>query len=251
VYDDEPINVELDYDQYMSIDLGLDNFATIIESVSGTATIIDGKYVKSINRYWNKENARLQSIKDLQKIDGITDRQSKIMIKRNNRINEFLNRSVNYIIKACMEKKIGNIVVGELREIKQEINIGRRNNQNFVGIPYYIFKGKLRAKCELYGIRYKEQDEAYTSRTDALAFDEIKDQPYGKSRRIKRGLYRSITGVIINADVNGSLNILRKVASESVVRRIIGSGLVNKPERKRLSYESKLLSKPRPLGRGC
>ncbi len=230
---------------YLSIDLGLDNFATCIESVNGTAQIICGKYIKSINRYYNKEMARLQSIKDKQKISGFTKRQSEITVYRFNKINEFLNRAVNYIITACLENKIGNIAVGDFEGIKQEINNGRCNNQNFVEIPYYLFKRKLKSKCERYGIKYHDPDEAFTSRTDALAFDEIKEQPYGKTRRIKRGLYKSITGNMINADVNGSLNILRKVASDSLVREIIGRGLVNRPERIRLAFETetnKLLS---------
>lgn len=218
IYEVSEQTVDLDKSQFLSIDLGLDNFATITESVNGTATIIDGKYIKSINRYYNKEMSMLQSIKDKQRIKSITNRQSRITIKRNNRINEFLNRAVYNIVETCLNNKIGNIIIGELTEIKQEISIGKRNNQNFVGIPYFLFKRKLKAKCERYGIQYHEVDEAYTSRTDALAFDEIKEQSYGKSRRIKRGLCKSVTGVLLNADVNGSLNIMRKVANDTVVK---------------------------------
>jgi transposase len=123
--------------------------------------------------------------------------------------------------------------------IKQEINHGRRNNQNFVGIPYFLFKRKLKAKCERYGINYHEINEAYTSRTDALAFDEIKEQPYGKKRRVKRGLFKSITGVLLNADVNGSLNIMRKVAGDIVVKQLARRGLVNRPIRIKLAYEQR------------
>lgn len=237
IYERLEEKTDVDISRYLSIDFGLDNFATIVNSIDGAAIIIDGKHIKSLNRYYNKENARLQSIKDKQKIKGITNQQSRLIIKRNNQINEFLNRVVNYITKTCLEKKIGNILIGKLAGIKQKINTGKRNNQNFVEIPYFLFKRKLNAKCERYGILYHDVDEAYTSRTDALAFDEIKDQPYGKSRRIKRGLYESITGTLINADVNGSLNIMRKVAGDSVVKQIIGSGLVNRPKRIRLAYE--------------
>ena len=234
---------ELDDKEYLSIDLGLDNFATFVNSVDGAAAIIDGKHVKSLNRYYNKEMSRLQSIKDKQGMKEVfTRKQSRITIRRNNQLNEFLNRAVCHIVNICLEKHIGNIVVGELTEIKQEINQCRVNNHNFVGIPYFPFKRKLRGKCERYGIQYHEIDESYTSRTDALAFDEINEQPYGKTRRIERGLYKSITGVAINADVNGALNILRKVASKSAAKRIAGSGLVNRPVRIRLSYESKLLT---------
>ena len=106
--------------------------------------------------------------------------------------------------------------------------------------PYGKFKAKLESKCQRYGFKYQLVSEAYSSRTDALAFDEIKDQPYGKTRRIKHGLYKSITGVLINADVNGALNILRNVAGDSPATEIISSGLVNRPKRIRLAFESPL-----------
>ncbi|MDI6897242.1 MAG: transposase [Methanocella conradii] len=233
VYNDRQENIALDKSKYLSIDLGLDNFATLVDS-TGSAVIIDGKGLKSINQWYNKENARLQSIKDKQKIKGITKRQSRLLYRRNNKIKEGLNQAVNIVVKRCLDNGIGNVVVGELRDIKQKINHGHVNNQKFVQIPYGTFKLKLKSKCEQYGIEYHEVDEAYTSRTDALAFDEIKLQPYGESRRIERGLYRSITGNVINADVNGALNILRKVSGDSPVRGIVGRGLVNRPRRVRL-----------------
>jgi IS605 OrfB family transposase len=251
VYEKQNQNTDLDIASYLSIDLGLNNFATCIESINGTAQIICGKYIKSINRLYNKELARLQSIKDKQNIQGYTNAQAKITVHRYNILNEYMNRAVNYILKICLRSRIGNIVIGELTDIKQRINHGTRNNQNFVGIPYYLFKRKLKSKCELYGIKYTEVNEAYTSRTDALAFDEIKSQPYGKSRRIKRGLYKSITGTVINADVNGALNILRKVAGESLVTGIISSGLVNRPQRIRVAFETiKLLSNQNNIATG-
>jgi IS605 OrfB family transposase len=237
VYEIPDETADIDREQYLSIDLGLNNFATITESVNGTATIICGKYIKSINRYYNKKMSELQAIKGKQGIKGITNQQSRITIKRNNRIDEFLNRAVFHITQTCLENKIGNIIIGEMEGIKQEINHGRKNNQNFVGIPYFLFKRKLKAKCERYGINHYEVNEAYTSRTDALAFDDIKEQPYGKKRRVKRGLYKSITGVLLNADVNGSLNIMRKVAGDIVVKQLACSCLVNRPIRVKLAYE--------------
>ena len=149
-----------------------------------------------------------------------------------------MNRIVNFLVKHCIEKKIGNVLIGELREIKQGINHGKKNNQNFVSIPFSKFKAKLESKCDFYGINYQLVDEAYTSRTDALALDEIKKQPYGASRRVKRGLYKSSTGQLINADINGALNILRKVAGDSPIPEIVSRGLVNRPKRLFLAFES-------------
>jgi len=237
-YESENETVEIDSDKYLSIDLGLGNFATFVDNATGTATIIDGKYVKSLNQWYNKEDARLQAIKDREGNKNATERQYRLTWRRGNKINEFLNRAVDHIIKHCIANKIGNILIGDFKNIKQGINHGKENNQSFVNIPYGKFKMKLESKCERYGIKYHLVDEAYTSRTDALAFDEIKDQPYGKKRRIKRGLYKSITGVVINADVNGALNILRNVAGDSPAREIICRGLVNRPKRIRLAFEA-------------
>jgi len=236
-YQEKDEIVELDNDKYLSIDLGLDNFATFVDNATGTATIIDGMYVKSINQWYNKVNARLQSIKDKQGIEFSTERQLRLLWRRGNRINEFMNRAVNCIIKHCLDNNIGNVLIGELKDIKQNINHGRKNNQEFVQIPYGKFKAKLESKCLRFGIQYHLVDEAYTSRTDALALDEIKAQPYGKKRRIKRGLFKSITGTVINADVNGALNILRNVAGDSPAKEIISRGRVNRPQRIKLAYE--------------
>lgn len=227
-----------DPDQYLAIDLGLTNFATIVESATGTATILDGSYLKSINRWYNKENARLQGIKDRQGMKGITKRQVRLLIKRDNRIEEALNRFADWITKLALSKKIGTVVLPRWNGIKDGINHGTEGNQNFVQIPYARFRQKLKSKCEMYGIRFDDShNEAYTSQVDALVLDPIKKPPYGRNRRVRRGLYRSATGILINADVNGALNHARKVAGDSVIPRIVSSGRVNRPVRIRTAFE--------------
>lgn len=240
-YEIEPQDLELNPKNYLSIDLGLNNFATYVDSSTGTASIIDGKYVKSINQWYNKENARLQSEKDKSKIKGQTKRQDRLLDRRNNRVTEFLNRSVNYLVSYCAANDIGSLVIGDLKGSKDEINLGRVNNQNFVSVPYYTFKQKLKNKCEFYGINYIETNEAYTSVTDSLALGSIGATPREGSKRVKRGLYQSQPkvgkGTLLNADVNGALNILRKVAGDSLVQKIVSSGLVNRPTRVKIAYE--------------
>ncbi|RLF80282.1 transposase, partial [Thermococci archaeon] len=145
-----------------------------------------------------------------------------------------MNQAVNYIIKYCLGNKIGNIVIGELKEAKQRASLGKVNNKNFQYIPYGLFKQKLKAKCERYGVNFIEVDEAYTSKADALALESLVKRGKYWGKRICRGLYQSSTGVLINADVNGALNILRKVAGDSSIKRIAGSGRVNRPVRVRL-----------------
>jgi len=231
-------DVTLDPTKYLGIDLGVNNFATIISNTSGTASIIDGKYLKSLNRLYNKENAKFQSIKDLQGITRMTHRQHRMLIKRDNRIDEAMNRYVNFIINYAVKNKIGNIVCLRWDGIKQDRKAHKKDNQNFIQIPYDKFRRKLKGKCDLYGIKYHGDDsEAYTSRTDALALDTIGRQPYGKSRRIERGLYKSITGHVFNADINGAINHIRKVAGDDPARDIISSGRFNRPVRVRLAFE--------------
>lgn len=230
---------DLDSTQYLAIDLGLNNFATFIESTTGTATILDGAYLKSLNRWYNKTNARLQNIKDRQGLtDEYTTRQSRLTVQRNNRIDEAMNRMVCWILDHAIRLKIGTVVLPRWDGIKDKRKALKKDNQNFQQIPHYRFRQKLKAKCEIHGIAFDDsKSEAYTSQTDALAFDKIKKQPYGNTRRIHRGLYQSITGVLINADVNAALNHLRNIAGDSLVREIIGRGRVNRPVRIQTAYE--------------
>ena len=211
----------------LGIDLGLDNFATLVGH--GTATIISGKYIKSYNRWFNKEKAKIQSQKDLQGYKHCTAKEIQLSEKRYNVTNEFLNQSVNLIVKQCIQNDIGTVIVGDFEGAKNGINHGTKNNQNFVSVPYYKFKSKLESKCQQYGIQYKAVNESYTSKCDALAFEPVKKHESYLGNRKKRGLFQSSMGILLNADVNGALNIIRKVSGDSQVNEIISSGLVNRP----------------------
>ncbi|ADI74074.1 transposase, IS605 OrfB family [Methanohalobium evestigatum Z-7303] len=233
VYHEDGEIAELDYNSHLSIDLGVDNFATCV-TTSGTAFILDGRGIKSYNRWWNKEKSRLQSVYDKQDVDnGI--KMDRFSNKRFWKINDFMNQCVNHIVKHCLENRIGNVVIGELKEIKQEQNIGKENTQNFQTIPFARFKYKLASKCKYHGIKYQEVDEAYTSKVDALALELIKKHKKYLGKRPKRGIFQSSTGRLINADINGALNILRKVIGDSLAG-ITDSGDVNSPGRIRLSW---------------
>lgn len=210
----EPKSV--DPNKKIAIDLGLDNLAACV-STTGASFIVDGKPLKSINQWFNKENARLQSIKDLQGIKGTTQRQAKLMINRNNRVRDYLNKTARHIINWCIYRKVGTVIVGVNPGMKQEINIGRRNNQNFVQIPHWSLRNKLKSLCERYGLTYLEQEESYTSKASFLDKDDIPtynpDNPQEhkfSGKRIKRGLYRSRGGHLVSADANGAANIGKK-----------------------------------------
>ena len=175
------------------MDLGLDNLAACVTS-EGASFIIDGKQIKSYNRLYNKENARLQSIKDKQHLKGFTARQYLNLRKRNAHINHAMSTAARRINSYCIIHRIGNIVVGCNPEWKQSINLGDITNQNFVQIPHGKLREKLKYLCELYGINYFEQEESYTSKASFFDNDDLPvynaDNPQSydfSGRRITRG----------------------------------------------------------------
>ena len=137
----------LDPAQHLAIDLGLNNFATMVDTATGAAVILDGKRIKSINRWYNKENARLQSIKDKQGITCITKRQARLLKRRDCQIEEAMNRYVTWVVDYALQHRIGTVVLPRWDGIKDKINHGKRGNQNFVQIPYHKFRRKLKSKC--------------------------------------------------------------------------------------------------------
>ena len=200
----------------LAIDLGIDNLITCVTN-NGDAFIVDGKRLKSINRWANKENSRLQSIKDKQRTKFITENQAKLWKSRNNKVNDYINKAVRIVVNHCINNDIGTIVLGYNKDIQNKMNIGKANNQNFVNIPIGKIKDKLSYICERYNISLIEQEESYTSKADFLSGDNIPVYKVGdktkysfSGSREKRGRYKSATGVIINADINASLNIMRK-----------------------------------------
>jgi IS605 OrfB family transposase len=173
--------------------------------------------LKSINQWYNKQNAKLQSIKDKQNIKGVTSRQSIITNNRNNAVTDYINKTCRYIINYCINNDIGNLVIGYNETLQKDINLGKRNNQNFVNIPVANIKLKLEYLCSYYGIGFTKQEESYTSKASFFDNDDIPkyndDNPQEyifSGKRIKRGLYRTASGYFLNADVNGALNIMKK-----------------------------------------
>ncbi|WP_315345266.1 transposase [Leptotrichia wadei] len=238
-YEVEEVQRELNENNALGIDLGINNLCTCVTN-NGASFIIDGRKLKSINQYYNKTNAKLQSIKDKQKIERTTLRQKRIARKRNNRIEDYLSKAARIIVNYCLNNDIGRIVLGYNEDFQRKSNIGSINNQNFVNIPYGKLRDKLIYLCKLYGIEFKLQEESYTSKASFFDGDEIpiydkeNSQKYIFSgKRIKRGLYQTSTGKIINADCNGALNILRKskVVDLSV---LYNRGELNTPKRIRV-----------------
>ena len=208
VYKIEASKETLNKNNSLAIDLGINNLAACVTN-TGKSFIIDGRRLKSINAHANKVNARLQSIKDRQGIKETTKAQEKLWTKRNNRVNDYLNKAARLIIDYCRNNDIGTLILGYNRDIQRNSGMGRRNNQNFVNIPIAEMRNKLKYLSERYNIAFSEQEESYTSKADFLSGDAFDGKAFS-GKRIKRGLYLSGTGVLLNADCNGALNILRK-----------------------------------------
>ena len=216
-YEAEEIRSNLDENHVLAIDFGVDNLAACVTS-KGKSFIIDGKRLKSINQWFHKENTRLQRIKDKQKFGKkSTNKQQTIRRNRNNKVNDYMNKSARIIINYCLNNDIGTLVCGYNKTFQKNSDIGKQNNQNFVNIPFGKLREKFRYLCKLYGIQYIEQEESYTSKASFFDNDIIpvynQDNPQTytfSGKRIKRGLYQCANGKTLNADINGALNILRK-----------------------------------------
>jgi IS605 OrfB family transposase len=236
IIEEKATPVHLDPNKALSIDPGLDNLATCVDT-SGTSFIVDGKYLKSINQWFNKENARLQSIKDKQGYKHLTKCQVRVARSRNNRVRDYLNKTARYIINYCLTRQIGKLIIGCNTGWKQEINLSKQNNQKFVQIPLYALRFKLRALCERYGIVYVEQEESYTSSASFLDQDDLPiynaDNPQDykfSGQRIGRGLYKAKNSTLINADCNGAANILKK-SNHNLDFQGVARGLLKSPLR--------------------
>jgi IS605 OrfB family transposase len=240
IYIDEKVETSVDSNKAIALDLGVDNFCACIDT-DGHQFLIDGKRLKSINQWYNKRNAQLQSLKDKQKIKSFTNKQARLYQWRNNAVRDYLNKAARLIINHCLEHQIGKLIIGYNPGIKQEIKIGKSNNQNFVQIPFWQLRQKLQALCSRYGIEYLEQEESYTSQASFYDRDAIPvynaDNPSKhkfSGRRIKRGLYQTKDRHLVSSDINGCANILAKSKHRLDFQRV-SSGFLANPLRMKIS----------------
>ena len=239
-YEIQEENINLNTNNALAIDLGVNNLCTCITN-TGKSFIIDGKKLKSINQFFNKQNAKLRSIKDKQNILRQTKQQFLISRKRKNRIDDYINKTCRYVINYCLSNNIGTLVVGYNQSFQCKANLGKRNNQIFTQLPFGKIREKLEYLCKRYNINYILQEESYTSKASFFDNDELpiynadNPQTYEFSgKRIKRGLYQTKNNYLFNADCNGALNILRK-SSVVDLSILYGRGALDTPKRIRIS----------------
>ncbi|MCC3440200.1 MULTISPECIES: transposase [unclassified Microcoleus] len=213
---DEPESTASSNNFVASIDLGLDNLVALTSNQPGfIPLLINGRPLKSINQFYNKRSSQLQS--QLKGERKTSPRLQRLTRCRNQKVDNYLHHTSRLIVELLTANQIGTLVIGKNAQWKTEINLGKRTNQNFVSIPHARLIEMLEYKARLVGIKVIVQEESYTSKSNFLNLDPI--PVYGHTgaldvvfsgRRIKRGLYRTSVGQLINSDVNGSYNILRK-----------------------------------------
>ena len=214
VYEIEVLKSKIENKNICSIDLGIDNFATITNNIGLQPIIINGKGIKSINQFYNKQKSKIQSELKIRNDKHWSNKLDKLNQKRFNRVKNFIHNTSKYIIGYCLNNYIDTIIVGLNKGWKQESNMSKQTNQKFINIPYEMFIGQLEYKCQDNNINLILTEESYTSGTSFLDNELPIKENYNKTRRIARGLFKSNNNILINADVNGSYQIMRKVFPE-------------------------------------
>ena len=229
IYNFEEINYDLNKNNYLSIDLGLNNLVAITTNQPNLRPLlINGNPLKSMNQYYNKKKAKIQS--QLKKNHGKTwsNQLSNLTSKHQNKSNHYLHHVSKMIIQYAIDNDICTIIIGHNKGWKQNINIGKVNNQKFVQIPFNRLIDQIRYKGQMIGIEVIETEESYTSKTDHLALEEMKHHEKYSGKRIKRGLFKTSKNVLLNADVNGSIGIMRKVIGNEFIIKL-NRGCVTQP----------------------
>lgn len=211
-----------DNGKYFGIDIGLDNLATVSNNIGEKPFIINGKGLKSMNKYYNKLKAHYQEIAKKVNNKYYTNRLYKLECKRNNKINDTFHKASRYIINSALSYNINTIIIGNNKDWKRNSKMSKKVNQSFVGIPHQKLIEMIKYKAEEVGINVVTTEESYTSGTSFVDGEVPCKENYNKSRRIKRGLFKSDTGRLINADVNGSLQIIKKVVPNAFADGIEG-----------------------------
>lgn len=220
VYEKEIVkNENLKIENKISIDLGVNNLATMYSNVDEKSFIVNGRPLKSINQFYNKKLAKLHSFaenKSSKRIKNFTKR-------RNNKVKDYVHKASRWIINYCKDHNIGHLIIGKNDGWKQKSKMSKKVNQHFIGIPFEMLINQLIYKAEDVGIIVELTEESYTSKIDHLAGEEMKHHDNYLGKRVYRGLFQSSTGKVINADVNGAIGIMRKVVGDSLVTKIADS----------------------------
>lgn len=199
---------------YLGIDIGLDNLATVVNNKGYEPFVINGKGLKSINKYYNKQMSYYRSISKKVNNRDYTNRLARLTEKRNLKVDDYLHKASRKIIDYAIENSYNTIVIGNNKNWKQNSPLSKLVNQTFVGLPHQKLIAMIQYKARDMGLNVILTEESYTSGTSFLDDEVPVKVNYNKNRRVSRGLFISNKGIKINADVNGAYQILRKVFPE-------------------------------------
>lgn len=214
-----------DNGRYLSVDIGLDNLATIVNNAGLKPVAINGKGLKSINKYYNKKISYYQEIAKRMNGRDYTNRMNHLTMKRNHKIDDYMHKAGKYLIDYALVNHFNTIVIGNNKEWKQKSAMSKIVNQSFVGIPHRRFIEMVQYKAQNAGLNVILTEESYTSGTSFLDNEDPVEADYNKTRRIHRGLFVSNNGIKINADVNGAYQIMKKVFPNAYADGIEGAAL--------------------------
>ena len=226
VYQIEIPDVPLwDNGKYISVDIGLDNLATVVNNVGLQPVILNGKGLKSMNQYYNKKISHNREVAKKKNAKDYTNRMAFLTRKRNHKIEDCIHKASRYLIDYALSNDFHTIVIGKNKEWKQKSCMSKKVNQSFVGIPHAKFIEMVQYKAQNVGLTVILTEESYTSGTSFLDGEEPTKENYNKVRRIKRGLFVSNNGIKINADINGAYQIMKKVFPNAFADGIEGVAL--------------------------
>jgi len=224
IYDKEVPEPPLESTRIAGLDLGVNNLVTIGTNIGIEPIVVNGGVVKSWNQFYNKKRAQLRSVLDRQ--GGKSSRRlNRLYLKRKRKMQDYFHKTSRRIIDWCVQHNIDTIVIGHNDGWKQNVRLGRRNNQNFVGIPFGMLISQLEYKAEDVGIRIVLQNEAHTSKCSFLDNEPVCHQKQYAGQRVKRGLFRASDGRLINADLQAAYNIVKKAFPNAFTDGIEGIGV--------------------------
>lgn len=213
IYEINSCERKTDNNRYIGIDIGVNNLATVANNIGETAFIINGRPLKSINQFYNRQISHYREICKRMNDKDYSERMDRLTEKRNTKVDDYMHKASRKIINYCVDNQINTIVIGKNKEWKQKSDIGKKGNQNFVQIPFARFIEMIQYKAEEQGIAVIMTEESYTSGTSFVDDEQPVKDNYDKSRRIRRGLFKSNNGILINADLNGAYQIIKKAVS--------------------------------------
>lgn len=224
VYNKTVDDKEINSSRVLGIDLGVRNIVTIANNFGAKPIVVKGNTANSMNQFYNKEKARIQSVYDLAGIK-YGNKLRKLDFKRNNKVKDYFHKLSHEIVDYAQKSNVKTIIIGKNENWKQEVNLGKKQNQKFVQLPLSKLIEMVQYKAQEIGIEVILQEESYTSKCSFLDNESIEHHERYIGRRIKRGIFKTGKGILINADVNGALNIIRKATPKAFADGVEGVGL--------------------------